>query len=185
MSATKICKGIDCEKELHPVKGIRPCRDLCINCCAKERQNSNKSQLKRTPLNTGQKPIRSSKRPLKRSNTKKGSGFDRARWRRYIERKVHLDTLRGIPIACVETGVLIPHDNPALINGMCVSHVLAGSSNKKYYWLPDASVWMTPAVHEKWENGDRKSMRCYVELTKRQEWLKNLPDEYIKEREVT
>ena len=156
-----------------------------MSCCAKKQRGSSKSQLKRTPLKSSRKPIRSSRKPLKRSKIKKGDGFDHARWRRYIEHKVHFDKVRGVPIACVETGTLIPHDDPSQIQGMCVSHVLAGSSNTKYYWLPDASVWMTPEVHHQWGHGDRKSLRCYSMMIERQEWFKSLPDEYIKQREVT
>jgi hypothetical protein len=188
MSRQKKCQG--CGEPLESTTGIRPCSKLCMSCCAnkpKQRKalpRSGKPIAKRKPLPRNTKPLKRSTKRLKRTRLKTTNSFDTARFRRYIDFKVSFDIARGVPIACVETGKLIPHHDTSLISGMCVSHVLDGASNKKYYWLPDASVWMTPDAHRQWHEGDRKSMRCYDLMMKRREWLLALPQDYINEREV-
>jgi hypothetical protein len=178
---TKTCKNSDCGEE-YQSNGIDPCSGLCPSCCYNKRNATKKKyEIKRTPIKRA--PLRKQKTYFKKSNNNKAK--QARKFRKYVEAKAAHDCEKWGELRCCITGAFIckQGDDYSKIQGMCCSHILEGSQGKKYYWILDASVWMTPEIHNKWQFGDkevREEMENICpEICRRREWLLSLTDEQI------
>ena len=163
--------------------GIDPCSGLCRSCCYEKRNKSKKlTQLKRTPL----KRPTAKKQKTYFKKAKKNRTTAASRFRRYVEAKAKHDCEKWGSITCCITGAFICEqgDDYSQIKGMCCSHIIPGSKGRKFYWILDASVWMTPEVHMKYETATQEQMNEFIsicpEIERRREWLLSLSEEEIK-----
>lgn len=137
-SKCRICGGV--KPPISRIKGV--CNK---GACIKQAQSETTKKIKYT---------RKLKKAIDWTKRKRFLQFGKYQWdlRKNIKGEVY----------CEETGKFLGDDfNEQLGHGMCISHILPGSSHPELYFHPLNCNVLTHDAHRQWEEGDRKSMKIY------------------------